>query len=564
MPDPESDLPESPAAHAARGEALWAAGDALGAVAAYAKAVAGDPRDARSAMNLAHALAACGNHDGALQWMRHAHVLDPSDPVLQMNLGAIHHGRGELAEAASWYARAVERKPDYAEAWLNFGNAALYAGDAATAVERFERALALAPQLRAALSNLIYALSYTPNATPDDIRRRAQEWNTRFAPALPSPPPERRAPRAPLRIGYVSPDLGNHPIGHFMRGVLTHHDRSEFHVTVYSERAMEDALSRSLRDSADTWVKTVGLSDTAMAARIRDDRIDILVDLAGHTAGNRLAVFAAKPAPLQLTWMGSVGTTGLAAIDGLIADRFHVPPGDEGAYVETVMRLPDSFLCYTPPPYAPPVAEPPSLRRGCVTFGCFSNPAKINPPLLVAWAEILQRVPRSRLLLKYRWMDATVNRERIERALAAAGVELDRVTIEGESPHEELLRRYNDVDIALDTSPYSGGATTLEALWMGVPVVTEPNTRFAGRHSFSFLAVLGLERLIAVDRATYIERAVVMAVDRDGLSDLRRTLRSRMTGSPICDNARFTRYLEKLYRDFWNAGPPKAAINRFF
>jgi protein O-GlcNAc transferase len=258
-------------------------------------------------------------------------------------------------------------------------------------------------------------------------------------------------------------------------------------------------------------------------------------------------VFALRPAPVQLSWMGSVGTTGLRAMDGIIADRFHIPPGAEQDYVERVWRLPDSFLCYTPPDYAPAVADLPARRTGAITFGCFSNPAKINGPLLAVWAEILRRLPGSRLLLKYRWMDSPANRDRIIAAMAAAGVDGERLIIEGESKHAELLSRYNDVDIALDTSPYSGGGTTLEALWMGVPVITRPVPGFAGRHSFSFLSVLGLDDLIARTPEDYVTSAVALAEDDIRLSELRRTLRPRLRASALCDTPRFTKNLESIY-----------------
>lgn len=552
MASSQSPIPRSAAA--AQGDTLWAAGDAVGALAAYARALQADPVDALSAMNLAHALATCGNADGALQWMRHAHAIDPSNPVLEMNLGAIHHGRGEIDQAAQCYARAVERRPDYAEAWLNYGNAALYSGDAATGIERFDQALRHGPHLDKALANIVYALSYAPEASPADIRRRAEEWDRRFAlPRTAAGPAfaDRRADR-PLRIGYVSPDLANHPIGHFMIGVLAHHARDAFAATVYSERPVEDDLSARMKTHAAAWHKTAGMSDAALIRQIVADRIDVLVDLAGYTSGNRLRVFSAKPSPVQLTWMGSVGTTGLAAMDGLIADRFHVPEGTESHYRERVFRLPDSFLSFTPAAYTPAVGELPFLRNGFITFGCFSNPAKISAPLIQTWAAILKRVPNSRLRLQYRWMDSRLNRQRIEKALAAHGIAPERLVIAGEASHAQLLAAYNDIDIALDTSPYSGGATALEALWMGAPIVTWPQARFASRHAYSFLSVLGLSELIGDGPSGYVEAACRLAGTPGRLQALRTSLRPRLAPSPLCDTERFTRGLEAAYREAWS------------
>jgi len=548
---PPGDSPD----HAKQGDALWAAGDAVGAIEAYARALTANRNDARSAMNLAHALAACGNGDAALQWMRHAHAIDPQNPVLEMNLGAIHHGRGELDEAETCYARAIDRRPDYAEAWLNYGNVALYAGDAAKAVARFDRALQSDPRLDKALANIVYALSYVPDATPADIRQRAQDWDRRFAlpRATPGPAFADRGADRPLRIGYVSPDLASHPIGYFMTGVLAHHAADQFEAIVYSERAVEDGLSTAMKSQVSAWHKTLGLSDTALIELIRNDRIDILVDLAGYTSGNRLRVFSARPAPVQLTWMGSVGTTGMAAMDGLIADRFHVPEGREAHYLEPVWRLPDSFVCFTPSADAPAVGEPPFRRNGFITFGCFSNPAKINVPLLRSWAEILRLTPGSRLRLQYRWMNARANRQRIEAEFAELGIDRDRLLLDGGTSHARLLAAYNEVDIVLDTWPYSGGATTLEALWMGCPVITRPEERFASRHSYSFLSTLGLDRLIAQDAVGYVTAASGLAADPDGLTRLRATLRDRVVASPLCDFASFTKSLEAVYRATWSA-----------
>jgi predicted O-linked N-acetylglucosamine transferase (SPINDLY family) len=552
---PGNATPQTAAEYAARGDALWGAGDAVGAIAAFAQALAGNPRDARSAMNLSHALAACGDLDAALTWIRHAHAVNPLDPVLEMNLGTIHQRRGELTEAAACYARALERRPDYAEAWLNYGNAALYSGDPAVAVERFERALAHGPHLQTALSNIVYTLNYVPSATRQEIRRRAEEWQRRFA----MPPRPRHAGgrgRRPLRVGYVSPDLGNHPIGYFLTGVLAQHARDEILVTVYAERATDDEMTARMKAQVGTWRKTIGMSDEALAGQIAADEIDILIDLAGHTSGNRLRVFTAKPAPVQMTFgIGAVGTTGVSAIDYLIADRFHVAAGEDGDFVERVARLPDSLVCYTPPETAPAVASLPALRNGFVTFGCFSNPAKINEHLIARWAEILRATPGARLMLKYRWMNSPTNRARIEAAFARGGVAPERLLIEGESPQSELLARYNEIDIALDTRPYSGGATTLEALWMGVPVITCPEERFASRHGLSFLSVLGLDWLIAADPADYGRQAIALARDLDRLNEFRQSARQRLLTSAICDCRTFTRQLEALYREAWQKAP---------
>ncbi len=534
--------------HAELGHSLWAMGDAAGALAAYAPAIGKRPNDALIAMNLAHALAALGNRDQALTWMKHAVAINPSDPVLQMNLGVIHYQRGEIDEASTHYARAIELKPDYAEAWVNHGNAALYTGNAATAVKRFDRALTFNPSLEQALGNIVLALSYVPDSGPSEILNRAREWDRRFALTVSSQP--RRNGGHPLRIGYVSPDLGNHPIGHFMAGVFANHDTARFPFFVYAQRAVDDPMTQRLQRRAAGWRKTVGMTDEALIEHIRADRIDILVDLAGHTSGNRLRVFTARPAPLQMTWIGSIGTTGVSAMDYVIADRHHMPSGSEANFIERPLRL-EQWVCYTAPDYAPPVGKLPAESNGYVTFGCFANPAKINTPLIEVWSEIMRAVPGSKLLLKYRWMDAPANRQRIVAAFADADIDASRILIEGESSHAELLARYGAVDIALDTFPYSGGVTTAEAIWMGVPVVTIPEARFASRHSLSLLSTAGLASLVAEDPAAYRSLAVGLAGDPGALAQRRETLRGQAAASALCDGERFTRALESAYERSW-------------
>jgi predicted O-linked N-acetylglucosamine transferase (SPINDLY family) len=302
-------------------------------------------------------------------------------------------------------------------------------------------------------------------------------------------------------------------------------------------------------------VDAAALDDAALAARVRAEDIDILVDLAGHTAGNRLLAFARKPAPVQLTWAGYVGTTGLAAIDWLIADRFHVPPELEPDHVERVLRLPDGYVSYSPPAYAPPVAPLPDE----IVFAAFHNPAKIGARAIALWARVLAAVPGSRLLLKYKTMDSAANRARLAAGFAAHGIAAERLVVEGASPHDRLLARYRDCAIGLDSLPYSGGLTTLEALWMGVPVVTLPGRIFASRHSLSHLCNAGLADLAAGDEAGYVAIARDLALDRARLAALRGTLRARLAASPLLDHARFARGFEAALRAAWRdwcAGPP--------
>jgi predicted O-linked N-acetylglucosamine transferase (SPINDLY family) len=299
------------------------------------------------------------------------------------------------------------------------------------------------------------------------------------------------------------------------------------------------------------WREAASWSDEQLAAAIVDDRIDILIDLSGHTAGSRLAVFARRPAPVQLTWMGYVGTTGLKAMDGLIADRFHVPAGEEAAYVERVLRLPDTLFCFDPPTETPAVSPLPASSGRPFCFGCFHNPAKINRGVADLWARILAAVPGASAYFAYAGYDVAEVQQRIRGWFADAGIAPDRIRFGGRLPRREHLARYGEVDLALDPFPYSGSTTTAEALWMGVPVVTMPGQSFAGRHSLSHLSVIGLTETIACDAEDYLARACGVAGDLDRLAILRAGLRERVAASPLCDGDRFARHLAAMLREVW-------------
>jgi protein O-GlcNAc transferase len=295
------------------------------------------------------------------------------------------------------------------------------------------------------------------------------------------------------------------------------------------------------------------MSETDLVERIREDKIDILIDLSGHTAANRLVAFAHKPAPVQATWAGYVGTTGLKAMDWLIADRFQVPPELERYHSEQVYRMPNGYISYEPFVMAPSVGPLSATANGYVTFCSYPNPAKINHATIAAWSRILTAVPSAHLRLRYKWLDTPLNLRRIQDGFAAHGIDAGRIAIDGGGDVRAMMASYNEVDIGLDTFPYSGGLTTCEALWMGVPVVTWPGDRFEGRHSFSHLSNAGLTETIARDLDGYIEVAVALANDLPRLADLRLNLRTRMAASPLCDPDRFVRDLETAFRTMWQA-----------
>jgi predicted O-linked N-acetylglucosamine transferase (SPINDLY family) len=496
--------------------------------------------------------------DEAIALYRRALELKPGDAEVFSNLGVALRHAGRLAESAAALGAALALQPNRAEVHNNVGSTLLAQGDREGALAAYQRALALKPGYAAAHSNVVLCMQYRPGVSCAGLAQAHAAWDERHAAPLradgkPSvlDPNHDRDPERPLRLGFVSADLRRHPVGYFLIPFLENLDRGRFAVVCYSGRAFRDDLTDRLAVASNTWRDVVGMSDAELAECIRTDRIDILFDLAGHTAWNRLLVFARRPAPIQISWIGYVGTTGLVAMDYLIADRFHIPPGAEVHYRERVLRMPEDYVCFEPPTEAPAVGPLPALERGFVTFGSFNNIAKITPEVITRWAAIVPGTPGSRLLLATLALDVRATRERLIVDFAAAGLDPTRLELRGSLPRADLLAAYNAVDLALDTFPYSGGLTTCEALWMGVPVVTWPGETFAGRHSLSHLSNVGLTTTVAADPGAYVARALELAGDLPRLSALRSGLRARMADSPLCDGPRFAQHLMALLRQVW-------------
>jgi protein O-GlcNAc transferase len=533
------------------GNALWDAGEADEAEACYRQALELDPNHAAVHNNLGNMLRERGRSGDAIECYRRAIAINPQHYRAYLNLGVALEAQSEFDQAAAAYRRALAIKPDYSRPYNNLGGMLKAQGRAGEAAAYYARAVELAPDDRAVHSNLLYCLQYDPAMTPGALLVAHQAYDEALGPARPAIHANPRDPDKPLNIGYLSADLRRHPVGFFMSPVVTMHDRANFRVYCYFGHRREDAVTLYLRGKADVWRRTVGIDDDELAEAIRADGIDILVDLGGHTSENRLPVFARRPAPVQATWAGYVGTTGVSAIDYLITDRQHSPPGSERHAVEQLVRLPDGYICWAIPGYVPDVGPLPATQPGAVTFGCFNNLAKLNPPVIALWGRLLRELPASRLLLKTRELANPGACARIRELFAVEGVADEALLFEGHSEHAELLARYNAVDIALDPFPYSGGLTTIEALWMGVPVVTMPGERFASRHSFSHLTVAGLGELVADGPEGYLRIATELARDLSRLAGLRAGLRERMRGSPLLQGERFTRGLENAYRAMW-------------
>jgi predicted O-linked N-acetylglucosamine transferase (SPINDLY family) len=544
--------PDFAEAHHNLGLAWNALGHLDEAVACYGRALALSPDHAEAHHNLGNALDDRGESDEAIACYRRALELSPDNVAARINLGSALKNRGDVGGAVACHRRALELRPDYAVAHVNLGNALKIMGDLDGALASYRRALELSPDNTTAHSNLLFTLQYCPGITPAALAEAHAEFDRRHAePLRAAAPPHDKTPAADgrLRLGFVSPDLGRHPVGFFLVRVLENLRKEVVETICYSHRSLADGLTRRLQAASTEWRDVIGLNDERLASQIRADRIDILFDLAGHTASNRLLVFARKPAPIQISWIGYEGTTGLAAMDYLLADHLMIPPGSERHYRETVLRMPDGYLCYDPPESAPLVGPPPSLINGFATFGSFNNPAKITPAVVATWAKILHAAPSARLLMKYRGLGDPAVNQRFLDLFDAHDIGSERLDVRPWSSYADYLATYREVDVALDPFPFSGSTTTCESLWMGVPVITIPGETFASRHSLNHLTNVGLPEMIAHNLDDYVSRAVALAGDPGRLAKVRSSLRERMAASPLCDGRRFAGHLTTVLRE---------------
>lgn len=477
---------------------------------------------------------------------------DQPDAVLA--IGALLFDAGFLQAAQRCFQHVRQQRPNDSRPLINLANVARESGRHGEARAIYDFLLAQLPNHAVIRRNALVSLEYDPDASEAERVQRAREWGTwaieQAGGPRPRPPmPDRQG--QPLRVGYVSADCCQHTVGLFLREVLKAHHPEQVKVFVYSAGAVHDWVSQEIA-AVSTWRAVAGWSDVTLAEAIRSDAIDVLVDLSGHTAGSRLSVFAHRPAPVQLSWLGYFATTGLPYIDAVLLDEAHVPAGYESGFVEPVWRLPVRWL-YAPVPWAPPVAAPPSARGQGVTFGCFNHTAKLNPAVFAVWAQVLKAVPAARLVLKWRtFLDAALG-DAVRAAFAAEGIDPCRLALRGPSFHAAVLNEYADIDIALDPFPFTGGLTSCEALWMGVPVVTWPQTRAVSRQTASILQAIGRPEWIAHDAADYVRIATELAADPSALAALRTSLRGEMQASVLMDTRAFVTSLEAAYRRGWAA-----------
>lgn len=476
--------------------------------------------------------------------------IEPEHQGVLCSLGVLLTATGHISEARKILHQALERDPDSVNVMNNLGRIC-GVGKAEESLQWYQRGLDIDPENQSLTSNYLYQLNYVAGLDPAYISSKYKEYAPRcYYPRKKWQRPVRcRNQGDPLRIGYLSADLYAHSVAFFLEPIMQCHDRSRFSIYCYSNGTVEDETTERLKGLSDAWRMIVGVSDEHVAEMIAADGIDILVDLSGHTAGNRLGVCIYRPAPVQASWIGHPNTTGLSQIDYYLTDAWCDPLGvTDQLYSEKLVRLPRIFSCYLPPVTFPQVVKAPCMLQGYITFGCFNSVAKINDPLISWWSDLLNKVPRSRFLIKGPKLDDLEIRQQLLGLFAQHGITEDRLELLGlAGTRDEHLALYGRIDIALDTYPYHGTTTTCEALWMGVPVITLAGATHVSRVGVSFLHAIGCDELIADSPEAYIAKAALLANDQQRLIALRDSLRLMMAHSALMDAGGVTAEVEQAY-----------------
>lgn len=534
------------------GVALRDSGDIEAAIPSFQCVARRNPKYADAFDCLADCYMKVGKFDEAIDTFQQALALTPGKAETHSNLGSVFQAKGWLSEAEACYRKAISLKPAIQIA-DNLGAVLCSQGRFTEAIDIYRKGLVRQPGNAKLLSNLLLTLNYLPDRDQVAVLEEHRKCNELFSGAkvfdtfANKPEPERR-----LKVAYVSADFRDHSVAYFVEPILEGHNRAAIEVYGYSAVTRPDTVTRRLESVCDHWVDISAMTPDQVAARVREDRIDILVDLAGHTAHNRLTVFARRPAPVQVTYLGYPNTSGMEAIHYRIVDQVVDPADQNRYYAEELVRLPGCFLCYQPPEDAPSVCSLPAGEGGELTFGSFNNLSKVNDEVIHLWSEVVKAVPGSRLLVKNPSLTDEKTRMRYQQKFFKEGLSEQRVELIGHTAtRQEHLALYGCVDIALDTFPYNGTTTTCEALWMGVPVMTLSGSTHAGRVGKSLLGCVGLDGWIADRQEDFVTAVTALAADRGKLVQLRAGLRDRLAASPLCDREAFAHNIEHAYRTMW-------------
>ena len=521
------------------------------AIDSYRRAISLRPDYFEAHQNLGLALQQKDRLPEALASFQTAVKLRPDDVRLLYNLGIAYNDAGDLDRAILCHRRALTFQPRSFDALTGVARAFKDAGLIDESLAAHRAALSLKPDPQAA-SRMLFTMHYQADITPAQILAEHRQWNQQYARPHAGeirPHDNPREPGRKLRVGFVSADFHDHPVGRCLLPILEHHDRAQFEITCYSNGSKPDGVTRQMRELAEGWRDAFTMSDAQLVQQIRDDKIDILVDLAVHTAGNRLLAFARKPAPVQVTWLGWPGTTGMDAMDYRLSDPHLDPPGENDAnYVEKTIRHPNSFWPYFPIEADVAPNQLPALTNGFITFGCLNNFWKMNDRVIQMWVALLNATPNSHLILR---TPQGGPRQRLIEKFRSAGIDVNRLEFGDRAPRHDYWKLYHRIDLSLDTTPYGGHTTAMDSIWMGVPVISLAGSLPVGRAGVTISSNIGLPELATRSPEAYVRKASELAADFPRLAELRSTLRARLAQSPLMDGRQFTRDLEQAFRTMW-------------
>lgn len=501
--------------------------------------------------NLANTLQDMGQRDKAEEYYRKTVKMAPAFAPAICELGSLLYRKGNSREALHFLHRTLALDPQNTDARTSLASIRARQGFVDEALELYRQAQALDPENFRLIGAYLFFLYFSSNVTPEAAFAEYRRWAETFAPNIPTGPtvwPNSPEPDRKLRIGFVSPDFREHPVSNYLLPFLIHHDPAEFEIFCYASVEREDNVTADWKMQRCQWVDCLNMGDKDLWQRVRTDQIDLLVDLSGHMAGHRLRTFADRAAPVQITQIGYPASTGLEQMDYRISDPFMDPPGmTESVHTEELLRVPHCAFCYQPMENAPEPGAPPCSRNGYLTFGSFNNFAKVSPPCAEAWEKIILATPDSRLLILIKGGES--NRDTIAEKFPQ--IPPARILLHDLHPREDYLKLHQQVDLFLDPFPYSGGLTTFEALWMGVPGITLAGNHSSSRHGVSIYSCLDMKDWIATSPADYMERILEKAANRPHLAELRSTLREKMAASPLMDATGYARSLSQVYREAW-------------
>ena len=546
--------PDYPEAYYNRGTAQKDLGRMNEAIQSFDKAIQFKPDYAEAYNNRGIALYELKRFDEAMRSYETAIQLNPNFGEAYSNRGKLLKDLGQLEKAVENYDKAILLNPAYAEAFYNRGNAFMELGRLQEALANHEKAIQLNPGYTKAYSNLLMALNYTSSSSEADRLAMAHRFGKfatgktqyQFSTHACSAKPGR------LRVGFVSGDLRNHPVGYFLESILSEIDSSKIELIAYPTSDEADDLSERVKPFFSHWQPVIDLNDEELAKLIHADGIHILLDLSGHTANNRLPVFAYKPAPVQVSWLGYFATTGINEMDYFLGDPYVTPAENDEQFTEKIWRLPQTRWCFTPPDVDTEVSVAPVKNNGYITFGCFNNLSKMEDRVVLVWARILDSVPHSQLLLKTKQLRDPLLRESVVQRFSAHGISSKRIILEGPEDRQSYFAAYNRIDIALDPFPFTGGTTSIEGLWMGVPLLSLAGDSLISRQGVGILMNAGLPDWIAKNEEDYLAKAIFFASDTDKLASLRAGLRKQVLTSPLFDAPCFARNFENALLQMWN------------